>query len=297
MAWTKIKMGIIGTVVVAGAVATAVVVQNHAAPTTIANATKEHPYTNTLGMKFVPVPGTTVLFSIWDTRVADFEAFVKDTGYNATERVFSLRSDGYKRRGESWRSPGFSQTPEHPVCGVSWFDAQEFCQWLSKKEGKTYRLPTNEEWSKAVGIAERETGSTPKEKDEKLAGVYPWGNSMPPIVNGKPMGNYAGAEADDGNWPSVFKVIPEYRDTFARTSPVGSFPANAFGLYDMGGNVWQWCEDRYEPGKEERVMRGGAWCDSAPRLLLSSYRYDGGTPVIRNLNIGFRVVLVGVSAR
>ena len=260
-------------------------------PPTIANATKDRPYVNSLGMKFVPVPETEVLFSIWDTRVKDFEAFVKDTGYNATEGMFSLRSNGLKQRGNSWHSPGFPQTPEHPVCGVNWFDAKEFCQWLSKKEGKTYRLPTDAEWSYAVGIGGKEIGATPQEKTKKLPDIYPWGNSMPPMVNGKPMGNYAGAEADDGNWLSDAKVIPEYRDNFARTSPVGSFPANALGLYDMGGNVWQWCEDRYEPGKEPRVLRGGSWINNGPRDLLSSSR-NGFTPVPRLDNIGFRVVLV-----
>ena len=259
MAWIKLKIAVVSAVVVAGAVGTAVVVQHRTTNTPVAAVSKDHPYTNSLGMKFVPVPGTEVLFAIWDTRVKDFEAFVKETGYDATAGMLSAKSDGFKQRGDSWRSPGFSQTPEHPVCGVSWFDAKEFCHWLSQKEGKTYRLPTDAEWSYAVGIGDRETGAIPKEKNQKLQDVYPWGSSMPPIVNGIPMGNYAGKEADDGDLPSEQIVMPNYRDNFARTSPVGSFPANPLGLYDMGGNVWQWCEDRPEPGSGTRVARGSAW--------------------------------------
>ena len=90
------------------------------------------PWENSLGMKFVPVPGANVLFCIWETRVQDFEAFVKATSHNA---------------GEGWRAPGvasrgfnidqdavFSQTPLHPVTSVSWNDAVAFCRWLTEKE-------------------------------------------------------------------------------------------------------------------------------------------------------------------
>jgi hypothetical protein len=81
----------------------------------IANATKEHSWENSLGMKFVPVSGTKVLFSIWDTRVRDYEAFVKATG-------------------REWRRPDFKQDPTHPAVNVSWIDAQAFCEWLTEKE-------------------------------------------------------------------------------------------------------------------------------------------------------------------
>src|SRR5262245_53660861 len=109
------------------------------------------PWENSLGMKFVPVPGANVLFCIWETRVRDFEAFVKATGHHA---------------GEGWRDPaavqsyaaGFSQTPLHPVVNVSWNDAVAFCRWLTEKErgklsaGQEFRLPTDAEWSQAVGL-------------------------------------------------------------------------------------------------------------------------------------------------
>ena len=110
-------------------------------------ATKDHPYVNSLGMKFVPVPGTHVLFSIWETRVGDFAAFVKETAYDATQGMYSLGTNRWKMVGDTWNLPGFPQTDRHAVCGVSWMDANEFCVWLSKKEGRTYRLPSDVEWS------------------------------------------------------------------------------------------------------------------------------------------------------
>jgi formylglycine-generating enzyme required for sulfatase activity len=85
-------------------------------------------------MKFVPVAGTQVLFSVWDTRVQDFEALVADTNYDATGGMWSLGKDGWEQRGGTWREPGFSQGPTHPVVGVNWNDANAFCEWLTKKE-------------------------------------------------------------------------------------------------------------------------------------------------------------------
>ena len=104
------------------------------------NATKDDPWVNSLGMKFVPVAGTRVLFSVWDTRVQDFETFVKSTDYDATGGMYSLG-----KRVEAARSdmnqPGFSQGATHPVVGVSWNDAKEFCKWLTKRERIAGNLP------------------------------------------------------------------------------------------------------------------------------------------------------------
>jgi len=257
-------------------------------------ATKATPWENSLGMKFVPVPGTPVLFSIWDTRVQDFEVFVNLSGYNATKDMFSLQADGWKQRGDTWRSPGFPQGPTHPVCGVSWDDAKAFCEWLTKKEQaegrigrrQSYRLPTDAEWSAAIGLM-NENGNTPKEKDSQLKDVYPWGTQWPPPPGA---GNYAGEESKPGA-PSSWTVIAGYNDGFARTSPVGSFPANRCGLFDISGNVWQWCEDKYEPTSPWRVMRGASWHDGDPGDMLSSYRYYD-QPNYRYDRYGFRCVLV-----
>ncbi len=265
----------------------------------LTDATKDHPWVNSLGMKFVPVAGTQVLFSIWDTRVQDFETFVKSTDYDAIGGMYSLGWDGWKQRGATWKEPGFSQGANHPVVGVSWIDAEEFCKWLTKRErsagdlpeDREYRLPTDEEWSAAVGL-KNEAGSTPEEKSRKIK-VYPWDipqkrdKSWPPP---KGAGNYAGEEAKNGDWPSEWPIIEGYNDGYPQTSPVGSFSADQFGLYDMGGNVWQWCEDWYNAQAQSRVLRGASWVDFRPDFLLASYR-DLHTPDHRNSVIGFRCVV------
>jgi formylglycine-generating enzyme required for sulfatase activity len=273
---------------------------------TVEAATKDHPWVvNSLGMKFVPVAGTQVLFSVWDTRVEDFEAFVKSTGYDATAGMYSLGKDGFKQRGATWKKPGFSQGANHPVVGVSWNDAEEFCKWLTKRErsagdlpqDREYRLPKDEEWSAAVGL-KNELGSTPEEKSGKIK-LYPWDiprkrdKSWPPPAGA---GNYAGGEAKNADWPSDFQVIEGYNDGYPRTSPVGSFEANFSGLYDMGGNVWQWCEDWHDATEQYRVLRGGSWGDSNPDNLLASYRTDG-TSDRRYAFVGFRCVVAVESSR
>jgi formylglycine-generating enzyme required for sulfatase activity len=266
---------------------------------TLAKATKDHPWVNSLGMKFVPVDGTQVLFSVWDTRVRDFEMFVKDTGYDAMGGMWTIGKDGDKQRGATWKEPGFSQGPNHPVVGVSWNDAQEFCKWLTKRErsggdlpeNREYRLPTDEEWSAAVGLKD-EVGNTPEEKSRKI-NLYPWDipqkreKSWPPPVGA---GNYAGEEAKIGDWPAEWAVIEGYNDGYARTSPVGSFEANFSGLHDMGGNVWQWCEDWYNAQMKQHVYRGGSWRNAGPVDLLASFRAHS-VPEYRGVALGFRCVL------
>ena len=144
------------------------------------------------------------------------------------------------------------------------------------KAGQKYRLPTDAEWSVAVGL-DKEKGGTPEEKSEGIKDVYPWGKEWPP-----PKGA--------GNYSERLKV-----DNFEYTSPVGSFAANKLGLHDMGGNVWEWCEDWYDPAaKAYRVLRGASWGIGSPDGLLSSYRrYDA--PGSRYYYVGFRCVLVGGS--
>jgi Sulfatase-modifying factor enzyme 1/TIR domain len=266
------------------------------------DATKEHPWVNSLGMKFVPVAGTQVLFSVWDTRVQDFEAFVADTKYK-TVGMSSLGKDGWHPRKETtWREPGFSQGPTHPVVGVSWNDAKKFCEWLTRREqlsgmlprGRVYRLPTDAEWSAGVGL-QGEEGTNPAEKSGKIE-LYPWGKEWPPP---KGAGNYAGKEANIGEEPSEWKVIEGYDDGYPRTSPVGSFAANANGLYDMGGNVWQWCEDWYDAAETNRVLRGASWSGGGnspgPEVLLASFRFSN-SPETRSADIGFRCVVAAESS-
>jgi len=122
----------------------------------------------------------------------------------------------------------------------------------------------------------QEKGNTPREKSLGIKDVYPWGKEWPP-----PKGA--------GNYRQFLKV-----DKFEYTSPVGSFAANQFGLHDMGGNVWEWCEDKWNPTSTYRVLRGASWFNSLPDILLSSYRYYNA-PGGRGFFIGFRCVLVGGS--
>jgi formylglycine-generating enzyme required for sulfatase activity len=184
--------------------------------------------------------------------------------------------------------------------GVTWNDAKKFCEWLTGREqgsgmlprGRVYRLPTDAEWSAGVGLQD-EKGNNPKEKDGKIK-LYPWGKKWPP-----PKGagnNYAGEESKMGEEPSDWAVIKGYNDGYPRTSPVGCFAANANGLYDMGGNVWQWCEDWYDATETGRVLRGASWDNDYRDTLLASFR-DNLIPVHRRDNIGFRCVVGAESSR
>jgi len=258
-------------------------------PTTAATATTDQPFVNTLGMKFVPVPiigGPTarkrVLFSIWDTRAQDYEVFANEA----------------KR--EMPRLDGVEQEPTHPVVVVSWEDAQAFCKWLTDREQAAghlpaewrYRLPSDHEWSCAVELGGRENASLqPADKSGKTSGAYPWGTQWPPPAGA---GNYAGEELQPvlaaGKYNVIKGFISGYRDDFVELAPVGSFPANRFGLFDMGGNVTQWCEDWIDKQQKERVLRGSAWHASDRYTMLSSYRGRRPASYI-NSTFGFRCVL------
>lgn len=218
-------------------------------------------FTNSLGLRFVAIPGLKVLFCVWETRVKDYEAFV-----TATRR--------------EWTPPDFEQGPEHPAVNVNYHEAVLFCDWLTAKErqtgvigaGQRYRLPSDLEWSAAAGLPS-EPEATPEERSAKKRGDYPWGLEWPPPDGA---GNY-GLSADG----------------YTRTSPVGSFAPNAFGLYDMGGNVWEWCQEWYDADHSFRVVRGASWGERDTVVLLSSYRLDSS--IGSREDTGFRIVLVGAA--
>ena len=221
-------------------------------------ATRENPFKNSIGMRFVPVNGTTAFFSVWETRVQDYEEFVKTTGRN-------------------WDRPPFKQGPTHPAVRISWFDAKAFCEWLTERErrlgklsdGAFYRLPTDVEWSHAVGI-DQEYGSTPAQRDSAVPG-YPWGDAWPPPPGA---GNYD---------PSL------HTDTFPFTSPVGSFSPNRYGIFDLGGNAYEWVEEFYDETETTRTVRGASWADGAEQVL-SSLRF-ASKPDVHYKSYGFRIVL------
>jgi formylglycine-generating enzyme required for sulfatase activity len=256
----------------------------------------DDPWQNSLGMKFVGGPGTKVLFCIWLTRMSD---------YNAYGTACPKIDPSWTHKTESYGLP-VSETPEHPVCNLSWYDAKGFCEWLSAREQRRkvlspalhYRLPTDAEWSKAVGL-DNEIGETPEEKCDNKESIFPWGTQWPPPPGA---GNFADETLRARSLKSIQPrpCITGYDDGFATTSPVGSFPPNQYGLYDLSGNLQEWCEDEYSPEdpnyflpdyqKGARVMRGGAWTSDHPLLLLSGLRYRE-SPKVRNSIFGFRVVL------
>jgi len=222
-----------------------------------------------------------------------FRQFVADAGYKTdAEKQEDLGARGWNpdqkafRFNEkySWRSAGFEQTDEHPVVNVSWNDAVEFCKWLSKKESKTYRLPTEAEWEYAC-----RAGTTTR---------YYSGDDPETLAT---VGNVADATAK-AKFPD-WKYTNRASDGYVFTAPVGKFKPNAFGLYDMHGNAWQWCADWYgaeyyakSPADDPtgpdfgsiRVLRGGSWSDW-PSDSRSAKRF-GVRPVIdRRDDSGFRV--------
>jgi formylglycine-generating enzyme required for sulfatase activity len=228
-------------------------------------------------MTFVPVKN--VLFSVHLTRVRDFETFANSGGI----------------RSSAWRRTGFKQGPDHPVVNVSWEEAMAFCKWLTEKEhadgtlakDRIYRLPTDLEWSAAVGLPD-EKGKTPENRDMQNTEAYPWGTEWPPPPDA---GNYTGEETGSE------VAIRNFNDGFPWTSPVGSFRKNPLGLHDMGGNVWQWCMDWWNAEKRSKVLRGGSWYNGALKLsLLSSCRVHL-SPGSGTDNYGFRPVIAPAPAK
>jgi len=247
-------------------------------------------FINTLGMPFVKVPELDVQFCIWETRVKDYVVYA----------AANAEADDEWKGLLYYRGASFKQPDTHPVVNVNWKDAKAFCVWLTDKElaegkikpGQKYRLPTDAEWSMAVGVG-NEKGKTPAEKnlifkslfDKEFKSVYPWGTEWPPQEG---VGNYG-----DINYGTK-DPSNNITDRFGFTSPVGSFAANKLGLYDMGGNVWEWCEDLYDPAEKEfpdRVFRGASWADKDSGTLLSSARNGFFSTSYRISFIGFRCVL------
>jgi len=196
------------------------------------------PFINSLGMSFIPVPGTGVLMSVWETRVGDYARF----------------ADGRKGVPSAWKRPGFPQSPDHPVVNVSWDEANAFCAWLSEKEGFHYRLPTDAEWSSAAGLAGEPVGS-PSEKNKSVEG-FVWGNNWPPPEG---MGNFGKTLA---------------LDDYEFTSPVGEFRKSPLGFHDLAGNVVEWTSDLFDANDPAsgRTMRGGSFFNNGKEYLGASFR-------------------------
>jgi formylglycine-generating enzyme required for sulfatase activity len=285
-----------------------------------AGKTMDRPITNSIGMTFALIPAGAFLMGspagdrdasdlekpqhrvriaepfylgIHEVTRGQFRRFVDETGYSTDAEKDGRGGWGCDVQAGTreqdprytWRDPGFVQTDEHPVVNVSWNDAVAFAGWLSRKEGKRYRLPTEAEWEYAC-----RAGTTGRfwfgDNPEGLAAV----------------GNVADRTLREKSPESPGIAA---RDGYVYTAPVGRFRANAFGLSDMHGNVWEWCSDEYRDHyypllSEEaptasseppaRPVRGGSW-DDEPRhcrsaATLRHLRDD------RSFSVGFRLVLV-----
>jgi formylglycine-generating enzyme required for sulfatase activity len=241
-----------------------------------------HWYVNSIGMTMVLIPAGEFLMGSPDS---DTDAYA---GEKPQHRVritkpfwlgMHLVAVGQYRRfieeskdhsDAGWQETFPSQTDDHPVVRVSWVDARAFCDWLTEKEGKKYRLPTEAEWEYACRAGTR-TRYSFGDNDSDLA---------------------------DHAWFLSNSNI--------QTQPVGQKRPNAWGLSDMHGNAWQWCEDWYgnydanSPPDDptgcavgsSRVCRGGGW-RSPVGLCRSAYR-DPDEPTHRAYSLGFRVVQVRV---
>jgi formylglycine-generating enzyme required for sulfatase activity len=229
--------------------------------------------------------------------VGEFRRFVEDTKYVTTaeadegaQAYDEAKNEWVFRVGANWRNPGFRQGEDHPVVCVSWFDAVKYCNWLSVKEGlkpaytiagqtvnwdrsaNGYRLPTDSEWEYAC----RAGTSTPLFTGESIS---------------TSQANYNGSIAHNYGNIGLFRKA---------TVSVGSFSPNAWGLYNMHGNVWEWCWDYYSnpnmtllsdptgpASGTHRINRGGGWSSSG-KLLRSAVRASD-FPETASSNLGFRL--------
>ena len=205
-------------------------------------------------------------------------------------------------------NPSHFKGDKRPVEQVSWSDAVEFCKRLSEKTGREYRLPSEAEWEYACRAVIREQSSATSEKltveewNEKYHQPFHFGETIT-----TDLANYRGTdwEYKGKKYPGSYGKGPK-GEFLEETKPVGTFPPNAFGLYDLHGNVWEWCADpwhdnyegaqtdgsAWETGgnKSYRVLRGGSWGDQ-PVFCRSAYRLNN-VPVNGGNYIGFRVVCV-----
>ncbi len=230
-----------------------------------------------------------------EVTVAEFRRFADESGYQ-TEAERDGRAQGCsgfiyadpaaRMPGAlavtSWRSPGLAQADSHPVLCVSWNDARAYAQWLSKKTGKRYRLPTEAEWeyaARAGSVAARHWGDDPVQAC-RFANV-----------------------ADQSRFQTWgFGQKHECTDGHYFTAPAAGYSPNRFGLYDMLGNAWEWTEDCWNPSYAgapadgsawlagdcaQRVARGGSW-STVPRFVRSATRYKNSADHRDNLT-GFRL--------
>lgn len=213
---------------------------------------------------------------------AQFGLFVAATGYATGDECDDSRAERFRR---NWRNPGYAQELDHPVSCINWDDARAYVDWLAKRTGKPYRLPSEAEWEYAA-----RAGTT---------GDRFWGDSADLACA---YANVADRTAKRQLSAAADWTIHDCTDGHAYSAPVASFRPNAFGLYDMIGNVAEWTEDCSNDGYEgapndgsawtagdcdRRMLRGGSWSDG-PRSARAANRVRVVRKVRNALIIGFR---------
>ena len=233
---------------------------------------------NSQGMRFMPLGE--ILMAVWETRRRDFLEYSRAIGHKMPAPVEDTGKSGTQ-----------------PIAGIDREEARSFCLWLTQKEHNSrligpddlYRLPTDEEWSRAVGLP-MEHGATPQERSGRIRGIYPWGYQWPPPDR---VDNLADMQA--AKKAGLDNVITGFTDQAPFTAAVTSLPPNDRGLCGLGGNVSEWVDTDFEKAPASgappmATVRGGNWRTFAPEEALSSTR----TPVPANTRrntIGFRLVL------
>jgi len=243
--------------------------------------------------------------SKYPVTLGEFRGFIEATGYRTDAekegngQVWLGRRWG-KNPSANWKNPGFGQEEKNPVVLVSWYDAIRYCNWLSEQEGLIpayaisgnnviwtrkatgYRLPTEAEWEYSC-----RAGTTTRF----------WSGDDESTLAGKANILDRSAAKKYPEW----EIPDNHNDGYAETSPAGSFAANPWGLFDMHGNVKEWCWDWYDSSYEggdqtdptgraagsSRIVRGGGWSASSESQR-SAYR-DGCIPFWSANYIGFRV--------
>jgi formylglycine-generating enzyme required for sulfatase activity len=214
-----------------------------------------------------------------------YRAFAEATGAGSDGCFVWTGTEFEKDATKDWRNPGYAQSDAHPVACVSWNDASAYARWLSGKTGPHYRLLTEAEWEYAA----RAGTTTTRFWGDAADMSCDYANGADRSVRAQVPGA--------GSW-----AIANCNDRYAYTAPVGSYRPNAFGLYDMLGNLEEWTEDcwnaNYTGAPADgsawasgdcslRAVRGGSW-DDAPVGLRAAYRV-GSPTVIRVYRRGFRV--------
>ncbi len=224
--------------------------------------------------------------SRYEVTVAQFRRFVESTGYRTDAELHGgclYYADGWvSAPGKDWRAPpGFDQKPDHPVVCVSFNDALAYARWLSQQTGRAYRLPTEAEWEYAA------RGGSDASR--------PWGDNPDDACSLANVADRSLKQSHPGDWPEH-----ACSDRYVYTAPVGTFGANAFGLHDVIGNVWEWtCSgyaDHYGGVEQQcaldfqsipRVFRGGSWYNFPP--WARSAARSAFAPGFRAAILGFRL--------